>query len=186
VVLIAVIAFFLGAAAIYFLLNERSRRLRERFGPEYSRTLQETGDRWTAESTLTRRAKRVEKLHIRQLALPERTRFANSWRDVQSRFVDDPQGTLAEADRLIASLMTAEGYPVSDFEQRVADISVDHPEVVENYRGGTGSRSGTLRETPPRKTHGRRWYISGLCSKICWVARNTRRREGQCDGLRQN
>jgi hypothetical protein len=136
VVLIAVIAFLLGAAAIYFLLNERSRRLRERFGPEYSRTLEETGDRWKAESTLTRRAKRVEKLHIRQLALPERTRFANSWRDVQSRFVDDPQGTLAEADRLIASLMTAEGYPMSDFEQRVADISVDHPEVVENYRGG--------------------------------------------------
>jgi hypothetical protein len=121
VVLIAVIAFLLGAASIYFLLNERSRRLRERFGPEYSRTLEETGDRWKAESTLTRRAKRVEKLHIRQLALPERTRFANSWRDVQSRFVDDPQGTLAEADRLIARLMTAEGYPMSDFEHRVAD-----------------------------------------------------------------
>lgn len=136
VVLIAVIAFLLGAAAIYFLLNERSRRLRERFGPEYSRTLEETGDRWKAESTLERRAKRVEKLHIRQLAIAERARFANSWRDVQLRFIDDPQGTLAEADRLIASLMTAEGYPVSDFEQRVADISVDHPEVVENYRGG--------------------------------------------------
>lgn len=124
-----------AAVALFFLVN-RSRRLRKRFGPEYTRTVAEAGDRWKAESTLERRTKRVEQLHIRTLTSDERTRFQNAWREVQAQFIDDPNATLVEADRLIGSVMSAEGYPVTDFEQQAADISVDHPVVVENYRGG--------------------------------------------------
>lgn len=78
--------------------------------------------------------KRVEKFPIRELAVDERERFVTEWRVVQSRFVDDPKGAVREADELVSRLMQARGYPMSDFEQRAADISVDHPRVVDNYR----------------------------------------------------
>ena len=96
----------------------------------------ETGDRWRAEAALENRAKRVKSLPLRVLTPAERQHFLEAWHEIQGQFVDDPNGSFIEADRLIAKLMSTRGYPVADFEQRAADISVDHPEVVENYRGG--------------------------------------------------
>ena len=136
IVIVLVVGVVVGVGIAYLFQRNRSLRLRERFGPEYSRAVAETGDRWRAESALERRAKRVERLHVRTLSSAERRHFLEAWHEVQGRFVDDPNGSLLEADRLIASVMSAEGYPVADFEQRAADISVDHPGVVENYRGG--------------------------------------------------
>jgi len=102
------------------LFQRRSRRLRKRFGPEYSLAVVETGDRWRAESALEHRAKRAKNLHVHTLTPAEH--LLEAWCEVQGRFVDDPNGSLVEADRLIASVMSAEGYPVADFEQRAADI----------------------------------------------------------------
>jgi hypothetical protein len=134
VVLVLILGIAVGAAAIYLLERSRSTRLRDRFGPEYHRTVQEKGDRWSAESDLERRARRVERLKIRPLDPTERTRFYEEWRQMQARFIDDPNGAVAEADRLIGNVMAAEGYPVENFEQRADDISAEHPRVVESYR----------------------------------------------------
>ena len=131
-VLIAVV--LIGAIVWITMSRLRSRRLRERFGSEYDRTIRSEGNTRKAEATLEARAKRVAKLQIRPLASADAERFDGSWRAVQGRFVDDPRGAVTEADRLVGELMAARGYPVGDFEQRVADISVDHPDVVMNYR----------------------------------------------------
>jgi hypothetical protein len=108
--------------------------LRRKFGPEYERTVQQHGSERKAEANLADRQERVEKLNIRDLDAMERERFSKQWESVQSRFVDSPKGAVAEADDLVSSLMKTRGYPVSDFDQCAADISVDHPRVVENYR----------------------------------------------------
>ena len=113
--------------------KRRTETLQRRFGPEYDRALREHGP-GKAESVLAQREKRVEKLPIRELPVDERERFVTAWRTVQSRFVDDPRGAVADADDLVSRVMQARGYPVTDFEQRAADISVDHPRVVANYR----------------------------------------------------
>lgn len=123
------------AVAGYFVwMRKRTEQLRERFGPEYDRTVHEAGDVRKAEASLAARAKRVERLHIRALTPDEAARFSDSWNRVQSRFVDDPGGAITEADKLVGEVMTARGYPVGEFDQRVEDISVDHPDVVMNYR----------------------------------------------------
>jgi hypothetical protein len=108
--------------------------LRQRFGPEYEQAVREHGSERRAEAQLSDRQKRVEKLEIRDLDPTERERFSAQWHALQSRFVDDPKGAVTEADTLVSSLMQTRGYPVADFEQRAADISVDHPGVVANYR----------------------------------------------------
>jgi hypothetical protein len=108
--------------------------LRQKFGPEYDRAVQQQGSERKAEAKLTDRLAQVEKLNIRDLDPMERERFSKRWESVQSRFVDSPRGAVAEADDLVSSLMKSRGYPVSDFDQRAAGISVDHPGVVENYR----------------------------------------------------
>jgi len=131
-VLIAIV--LIGAIAWIMLSRRRSQKLRERFGPEYERTIRNEGNIRKAEATLEARAKRVAKLHIRPLNLTDAQRFDGAWRGVQARFVDDPRGAVTEADRLVGEVMAARGYPVGDFEQRVADVSVDHPDVVMNYR----------------------------------------------------
>jgi len=136
IVIAAVLGIIVGALIFYLAQRRRTQSLRRHFGSEYSRAVAETGDRWRAESALRNRSKRVEKLHIRPLDRAERMRFLDAWRGVQAGFVDDPNGTLVEADDLIGRVMAAEGYPVGDFDQRAADISVDHPRVVENYRSG--------------------------------------------------
>jgi hypothetical protein len=131
----AVILIIAGLAWLYV----RKRRtttayLRNKFGPEYDRAVQVHGAEREAETKLADREKRVEKLNIRDLDSMEHKRFSRQWESLQSRFVDSPKGAVAEADDLVSSVMKTRGYPVSDFEQRAADISVDHPRVVENYR----------------------------------------------------
>ena len=131
-VIIAVIVVAVIVIAWAIARKRRTEALQHRFGPEYDRALREKGDR--AEAELLERQKRVEKLSIRELSSSERERFITDWRVVQTRFVDDPQGAVRDADELVTRLMQARGYPMTDFEQRAADISVDHPQVVDNYR----------------------------------------------------
>jgi hypothetical protein len=145
IVLIAVV--FVAAAVVYILQRNRTRRLQERFGPEYERAVKEAGDKRQAEARLERLEKRVERFNVRPLPPEDRRRFQDTWREIQARFVDDPKHALIEADRLIGEVMSAEGYPVLDFEQRAADLSVEHPAVVENYREG---HQIALRHVPGR------------------------------------
>jgi hypothetical protein len=130
VVVLAVIA----VVAWLFYQKKQSHRLQQRFGPEYGRTVEELGSQTKAESELKAREKRVEKLHIIPLPPSEVARFSQAWKVLQGRFVDNPKGVVAEADRLVRELMEKRGYPMGDFERRAADISVDHPAVVDNYR----------------------------------------------------
>jgi hypothetical protein len=123
------------AAIAWLYLQKRKNKtagLRQKFGPEYDRAVLAHGSK--AEAKLADREKRIEKLNIRELDAMEHDRYSKQWQAVQSRFVDSPKGAVAEADDLVSSVMKARGYPVSDFDQRAADISVDHPQVVENYR----------------------------------------------------
>jgi hypothetical protein len=124
----------LVAVALVVARGRRSAQLRQRFGPEYERTLRETGDVRRTDAALQARAARVDRLHIRPLSPEDAQRFAERWRLVQAQFVDDPKAAVTEADRLIGEVMHTRGYPVGAFEQRVEDISVDHPDVVMNYR----------------------------------------------------
>jgi len=135
IVAVAVAVAVVVVASVFVMIrNRRSDRLRGRFGPEYERTVRESGNIRKAEATLEARAARVERFHIRPLMPDDAKRFADEWRKVQAQFVDDPGNAVTQADRLVGEVMTARGYPVGDFEQRVQDISVDHPNVVMNYR----------------------------------------------------
>jgi hypothetical protein len=137
IMLAGVVILVMAVVAWLYLQKRRSTTagLRQKFGPEYERAVQQQqGSERKAEAKLADRQERVEKLNIRQLDPMERERFSKQWEFVQSRFVDSPRGAVAEADDLVSSLMKARGYPISDFDQRAADISVDHPRVVENYR----------------------------------------------------
>lgn len=134
---IAIVAIILVAAVVIIVLFEKSRsaRLRSRFGTaEYERAITEGGSRRRAEAQLNEREKRVKSFHLRELSSADRSRFEANWMAVQQDFVDGPIGAVAEADQLLGTVMAARGYPVADFEQRAADISVDHPQVTENYR----------------------------------------------------
>jgi hypothetical protein len=124
----------IGIVAWVVVRKRRTARLRTQFGSEYDRAVKEDGSRRHAEAGLNERAARVESLNIRPLAPGDRARFVESWRRVEARFVDGPGGAVTEADQLLGDVMSTRGYPVSDFEQRAADISVDHPLVLENYR----------------------------------------------------
>ncbi len=132
VIVIAVLV--LVVIAVVVMERRRKADLRQRFGKEYDRAVKERGSEREAQAVLDERAKRVDKFHIRKLDSPERDRFATRWRTVQARFVDDPKGAVVEADDTVAALMGARGYPMADFEQRAADLSVDHSRVVDNYR----------------------------------------------------
>ena len=127
IALLALVAFFLWR-------RNESQGLVDRFGPEYSRAVDELGSRPKAEAELRARAKRVAKLDIVPLTPAEAERFTREWRVIQGRFVVIPKGVLADADRLVRELMQKRGYPMGDFERRAADISVDHPNVVDHYR----------------------------------------------------
>jgi len=114
--------------------HRRRVQLRNRFGPEYERAIEDYGSEALAERALLTRAKRVKKLHLKDLGSETRVRHASAWQNVQRMFVDDPGRAVHEADQLIKTVMRARGYPVEDFDQRVADLSVDHPSVVQHYR----------------------------------------------------
>ena len=136
IIVAAVVVFALVAVAAWFLSQRKkqSERLQQRFGPEYGRTVGELGGRAKAESELKAREQRVERLTIAPLAPADAARFSQAWNALQGRFVDNPKGVVVQADQLVRELMLKRGYPMGDFERRAADISVDHPAVVENYR----------------------------------------------------
>lgn len=133
---ILIAALVVAAAAIIWFAVQASRRrqLRERFGPEYDRTVSRTSSRSQAEADLRSRSERVEELRLQPLSQPDHDRFASEWTKVQAEFVDEPVEAVADADRLIQQVMERRGYPMADFERRAADLSVEHPRVVENYR----------------------------------------------------
>jgi len=135
-VLVAVVVALVaaGVAAWRYREKRRTEALADRFGPEYGRAIGEYGDRSRAEAELEARVQRVEAFDIRPLSSEQQSRFAREWRSVQARFVDDPGGAVADADALVQQAMAERGYPIEDFERRAADLSVDHPHVVDNYR----------------------------------------------------
>jgi type VI protein secretion system component VasK len=138
-IVIAVVAAIVLLAILWSASRaRRTSSLKDQFGREYDRTVEHEGGRREAERELKERQKRHEKLNLRPLPPEARDRYIQAWRVMQSRFVDDPSGAVAEADTLVQHVMRNRGYPVDDFEQRVADISVEHPEVVEKYRTAHG------------------------------------------------
>jgi hypothetical protein len=134
ILVIVVVLVLVALAAWFFAQKKQSERLQQRFGPEYDRTIDQHGNRAKAEAELKAREERVGKLNIVPLTPADATRFTQAWANVQASFVDNPKGVVAMADQLVRELMAKRGYPVADFESRAADISVDHPAVVENYR----------------------------------------------------
>jgi hypothetical protein len=130
---ILVVALVAVAVWLYFR-QKQSKRLQGRFGPEYGKAVEDFGSQRKAESELKARERRVEHLDIATLAPADAARFTEVWNSLQSRFVDNPQGVVAQADQVVRELMLKRGYPMADFEHRAADISVDHPGVVRNYR----------------------------------------------------
>jgi len=136
IIVAGVVVFALIALAAWFFSRKKkqSERLQHRFGSEYGRTVGELGGRTKAEAELKAREKRVEQLTITPLAPAEAARFSQAWSALQGRFVDNPKGVVVQADQLVRELMLKRGYPMGDFERRAADISVDHPAVVEHYR----------------------------------------------------
>jgi hypothetical protein len=136
IIAIVIVVAVIGVTALLMRGRRTTQRLSDRFGPEYDRTLEESGRRAKAEAELHDREKRVEALAIRPLAPADRERYIDAWAKVQAEFVDNPATAVAHADQLLGEVMATRGYPVGDFEQRAADISVDHPVVVQNYRAG--------------------------------------------------
>ena len=130
-----IVGLIMAAVLIWYLVKQsRSRGLQRDFGPEYDRTIARAGDRGLAESDLRERRERVSSLDVRPLSRSDHDRFASEWTKVQADFVDAPAEAVTEADELIQRVMATRGYPVQDFDRRAADVSVEHPEVVENYR----------------------------------------------------
>ncbi len=134
IVLIIIAVAVIAVLGWYLVRERRSKQLRSRFGPEYDFAMREFGTRNRAEDALAARQRRMEKIHVRPLSHEEHDRFASQWHDVQARFVDDPPGSIEDADRLVCEVMKTRGYPMSEFDHRAEDLSVDHPHVVRNYR----------------------------------------------------
>jgi hypothetical protein len=134
IVVVAIALVALAIAAWIVIQKNRTRRLRSRFGPEYDRAVAEAGNIRRAEDELEARRKRVAKFTLTPLTPEQQNRFGKEWTAAQARFVDDPVRAVADANRLVKEVMQARGYPVADFDQRAADLSVDHPIVVSNYR----------------------------------------------------
>jgi hypothetical protein len=138
-VVVAIVVIALLAASVVALQRRRSAQLQDRFGSEYDRVVAERGGRRDAESELQERSTRRKGFEVRDLDPAARDGYADRWEQAQRRFVDEPPAAIAEADALVMEVMDARGYPVAgDFEQRAADVSVDHPEVVEHYRAAHG------------------------------------------------
>jgi len=134
IVLIVAAVIIIPALIMMATRKRRSQKLRQQFGPEYDRVVRKEGDATKAERVLEFREKHRAKFKIRALSPTDRSSFRYRWNEVQSRFVDDPKGAVTMAESLVTDVMQARGYPIADFEQQAADISVDHPVVVENYR----------------------------------------------------
>ena len=138
IVALVIAVVIIAAIALVTSRRRRSQKLKERFGPEFDRVVRQEGDPRKAEGVLEFRQKRREKFHIRPLSAADRSSFAVRWNEVQARFVDDPRGAVTVADSLVTDVMQTRGYPIGEFEQRAADLSVDYPLIVENYRAAHG------------------------------------------------
>ena len=138
IVIGVVVAIVVLGVLLSALRTRRTRSLQGRFGREYDRTVDKAGGRREAEQELMEREKRHDELELRPLSQDARERYLQQWQATQGRFVDDPTGAVSEADALVQRVMRDRGYPVDDFEQRAADISVAHPELVEKYRTANG------------------------------------------------
>jgi hypothetical protein len=135
VTVVIIVVVLLAAAALFYLYQRRrSGQLQQRFGPEYEHQLEESGDRRTAERELRERERHVSKLDIRPLTSESAEYYRAEWSRVQQSFVDQPGAAVANADELVLQMMREAGYPLDEFDQRVNDISVDHPEVAAHYR----------------------------------------------------
>ena len=157
-VIVVLIIVVVALAALGLVLMQRQRKsgqLKHQFGPEYDRTVQDRGDRRAAEQDLTGRQEHRQELRLRDLDAVERQQYESSWRQVQTRFVDDPSGALGEAHGLVQQVMGARGYPTDDFDRQADVISVDHPELVADYRAAVrltshhdrdGARTEDMRE----------------------------------------
>jgi hypothetical protein len=138
IVIVAIVAIVVFGVVFSALRTRRSRSLQDQFGREYDRTVDKAGGRREAERELAERQKRHDELDLKPLSQDARERYLQQWQVTQGRFVDDPTGAVSEADDLVQRVMRDRGYPVDDFEQRAADISVEHPELVEKYRTANG------------------------------------------------
>jgi len=138
VVLLVIAVIVVAIIALLAVRKQRSAKLRERFGPEYDRVVRQEGDARKAEGVLEFREKRREKFKIRPLSAADKSSYSVRWNEVQGQFVDDPRGAVTVADSLVTDVMQARGYPIGEFEQRAADLSVDYPVVVDNYRAAHG------------------------------------------------
>ena len=134
VIAAVVVLLAIGAAAWMYAQRQRRVRLRTHFGAEYDRAVRELGSPQKAEALLAERARRVRELNIRRLSREQAETFAREWKRIQAMFVDDPDAAVDAADQLVTGVMTARGYPLEDFDTRAADLTVEHPRVVENYR----------------------------------------------------
>ena len=143
IIIVVLLVIALGAAGAMLAKRRKSENLQEHYGPEYERTVGQTGDRRAAEAELTEREKRVRALDIRDLKPEERDRFDTEWTSVQRGFVDDPVSAVHRADDLVGEIMRTRGYPVDDFDRRAEDISVEHPQVVQHYREARETRVAT-------------------------------------------
>jgi FtsZ-interacting cell division protein ZipA len=147
VVLIVIMAAILVVFGLWYVQRNRRRaELKSRFGPEYERTVETAESRVAGEKDLAEREKRVKRLQLKELDAPQMQHFTDEWKGAQGRFVDAPSGAIQEADNLVQKLMTARGYPTDDFEQQAADVSVDHPAVVNNYRAAHKISAGNAVE----------------------------------------
>lgn len=133
-VVIAVAVLLIVAIVIIVSRRRQTDHLKQKFGPEYNRAIEEHGNARHAEAVLAEREKRVEKFSLRPLPPSERERYAEDWSAIQRRFVDDPASAVNQADTLVNTVLEARGYPTSNFEERAADISVTYPSLVQNYR----------------------------------------------------
>jgi len=138
VVLLVIAVIVVAIIALLAVRKQRSAKLRERFGPEYDRVVRQEGDARKAVGVLEFREKRREKFKIRPLSAADKSSYSVRWNEVQGQFVDDPRGAVTVADSLVTDVMQARGYPIGEFEQRAADLSVDYPVVVDNYRAAHG------------------------------------------------
>jgi len=183
-ILIAVAAVVIVAIAVWRLTAQRrTKGLQERFGPEYDRTIGDAKNRREAESRLTAREKRHEQLDLRPLSHSARVRYGSQWEQVQAQFVDSPQAAVTAADSLIQDVMRDRGYPVEDFGQRAADISVEHPQVVENYREGHRLSEGSTEELRQAMKHYRALFEE-LVERDDAEEPIARDRVGEADGSR--
>ena len=180
----AVVVFLVVMAA---LRTRRTRRLQDRFGPEYDRTVETADNRRDAERELRDRERRREHFDIRPLPPAARDRYAEQWRMTQERFVDKPAESVAAADTLVTAVMRERGYPIEDFEQRAADVSVDHPNVVENYRSAlriaraSATGDATTEDLRQAMVHYRSLFDELLGAEDDALSRDTARDEAPAD-----